>query len=132
MTRSERIGIIGGFVGAAFGSVAWLIVFGIIVRWPFAAAAPFVLAGLGVIGAIRLLDAYPERRLTAAGLLLLWIAAINLVFLNVLWDRIPETVNRMPTGKTPTGMLWATVVILGLAALGLALFVKDRLAARRQ
>jgi hypothetical protein len=121
MEKTYNLGAAIGIMGGALGSVIWLFITGLETYSSFFA---FVPVGCGVLGgffALFLLSRKPERRQIIAGGVILWLVAVNLVFGNLLFDKIPPTVWGMSTGKELFSRLHLNLLLVAMSLFGIYL-----------
>jgi len=107
-----------GHVGAMCGGFSWMLLLGAVLG---DVALLFLAAGgllAGLAGGLRLMTRFPrqQRRVTGGGLI--WMALWSGTVLAVWWDRIPESVGGMTTGKSTAGAIAAGCVLAAVAIVG--------------
>ncbi len=109
-------GIVVGTIGATVGSIGWLVIAGIAIKsWIFS-LLPIILGLVCIISVIKLNNLHPERKFAIIGLTVLWLVILNFIFGNIVYERIPDTVWGIPTGKDMFNHLKLNV-FLGLFSL---------------
>ncbi|MCI0406386.1 MAG: hypothetical protein L0209_10045 [candidate division Zixibacteria bacterium] len=121
MEKTYNAGAAIGIMGGALGSVIWLFITGLATNSPFFAFIPTWCALGGGFFALFLLTRKPERRQLIAGGVILWLVGINLVFGNLLFDKIPPTVWGMSTGKEMFSRLHLNLLLVAMSLFGIYL-----------
>ena len=80
---------------------------------------------LGLLVGLPLSAARPDRYRLVMGLLLLWLAAGNLIVLHLAWDEIPDRAFGISTGKQSLSLEMLTFFVLAVALVGGLLVIKD-------
>ena len=124
MEKTYNAGAAIGIMGGALGSVIWLFITGLATNSPFFAFVPTFCGLAGGFLALFLLTRKPERRQTIAGGVIIWLVAINLVFGNLLFDRIPPTVWGMSTGKEMFSRLHLNLLLVAMSLFGVYLMAQ--------
>lgn len=124
-SRAQGNGMTGALLGVAGGGFAWMVVTGLVIGSPGASALAVLLGLLCFLGGMRLFRARPERRLTVFGLAILWVSAFDLIFVQLYYDEIPDTVGGITTGKEMLSSLVLTIALAILTLLGVALVAWD-------
>ncbi|MCI0331392.1 MAG: hypothetical protein L0196_10710 [candidate division Zixibacteria bacterium] len=124
MEKTYNAGAAIGIMGGALGSVIWLFITGLAANSPFFAFVPTICGLAGGFFALFLLTRRPERRQTIAGGVILWLVAINLVFGNLLFDRIPPTVWGMSTGREQFSRLHMNLLLVAMSLFGIYLLAQ--------
>lgn len=125
MSQPTKPGIVGGSIGSAIGGTAWLIVIGIYIK-----SLPIVLitvvgAILCITGAIKLFSINPARKFSILGLLILWLVVLNFAMGNIIYDRIPDTIGGISTGKEQFSLVQFNIFLAMMSILGFFFIVKD-------
>jgi hypothetical protein len=118
MTHLQKIGIVAGVIGTFLGCTAWMFLLGFALGEPVLIIAPIATGALcGGVG-LWLFKVRPRRYLGICGLAGLWLVMLNGILANAYFDRIPETLGGMSTGKTGWALFQVNffVVALGLFA----------------
>ena len=125
MQESQKAGMKWGIVGSIIGGFSWLVILAMVLKsWPIGVIA--LAAGcIGLLASWRLIDKRPERSLAILGAAVLWIINSNLIFLNLLYDRIPQEINGMTTGKSQISLIQLNGFLAIFAVIGFILVVKD-------
>jgi hypothetical protein len=124
MEKTYNAGAAIGIMGGALGSVIWLFITGLATNSPFFAFVPTFCGLVGGFFALFLLTRKPERRQIIAGGVILWLVAVNLVFGNLLFDRIPPTVWGMSTGKEMFSRLHLNLLLVAMSLFGVYLMAQ--------
>ena len=124
MEKTYNAGAAIGIMGGALGSVIWLFITGLATNSPFFAFVPTYCGLAGGFFALFLLTRKPERRQIIAGGVILWLVAVNLVFGNLLFDRIPPTVWGMSTGKETFSRLHLNLLLVAMSLFGVYLMAQ--------
>ncbi|MFH1622678.1 MAG: hypothetical protein ABIA97_06130 [Candidatus Omnitrophota bacterium] len=123
--QSEKSGIIIGTIGATFGSIAWIVVSGIVIKSLLFILLPLFAGLVCIIMVIKLYKIHPERAFTIMGLAILWLVIVNFVFGNIIYDRIPDTLGGMSTNKNQFNLLRLNVFFGVFSMMGFWFIVKD-------
>ncbi|HLG94086.1 MAG TPA: hypothetical protein VI546_04555 [candidate division Zixibacteria bacterium] len=124
MEKTYNAGAAIGIMGGALGSVIWLFITGLATNSPFYAFVPTICGLAGGFFALFLLTRRPERRQIIAGGVILWLVAINFVFGNLLFDRIPSAVWGMSTGKATFSRLHLNLLLVAMSLFGIYLMAQ--------
>lgn len=127
MSQPQAQGMVGALIGSMGGGFAWLVMTGFVIGSPIVSVLAIVIGVVGFIGGMKIVQACPERRLTIVGLGLIWIALFNVVFVNHVYERIPETVGGMTTGKHVLDALSLTVIVAAIGLVGFGIVMRDLL-----
>lgn len=114
-----------GSAGAIAGGFAWIVMMGCVLRSVFIAAAPVVLGVLCYAAMAALARRFPRKKAAILGFIAVCVSSVNIVFVNVLYERIPDKVGDISTGKesfSAAGIIFFLVVVL---IFGIALILKD-------
>ena len=125
MGKEEKAGLVWGVVGASLGSLAWAVLLGISIGSFGVAIAAAAGAAACIILSIKAYELKPERKLSIIGVSLVWLALLNIVFLNILYERIPEMVGGISTGKSQISLPALNVFLGAFFLAGLILFMTD-------
>ncbi len=122
--QSKKIGIWAGILGTVFGCTAWMALLGAALKDPVLILAPAAVALLCVVAGFWFLNTCPDRLAGIFGLMGLWLMMLNAMIINIYYDRIPETIGGVTTGKSPTGLLEANffIVVLALVSSGFVIY----------
>jgi len=124
-TSSRRVGFLGGLAGVILGGVSWLVISGIVIGSPLVWGLSLAV-GLGLwLAAQRAFAARPDRWSTILGVVMLCILLFNALLLDPVWDRIPERLLGVPSGRGPVPLLQIRLTLGLLAALALTLIARD-------
>lgn len=121
MEKTYNLGAAIGIMGGALGSVIWLFITGLAIQSWFFMTVPLLCGLAGGFFALLLLSRKPEQRQIIAGSVILLLVAINLVFGNLLFDRIPLTVWGMSTGKEGFSRLHLNLLLVAMSLFGIYL-----------
>ncbi|MGH7614288.1 MAG: hypothetical protein ACREMW_09665 [Gemmatimonadales bacterium] len=121
----RRIGLLGGLAGVIFGGLSWLVISGIVIGAPLVWGLSLA-AGLGLwIAARHAFAARPERWGTILGVVMLSILLVNALLLDPVWERIPDRLLGVTTGRGQAPLLQIRFTLGLLAALALAFIARD-------
>ncbi len=115
----------GGVFGAGVGGFAWIVLLGAVNGSAALLAAGLAFMIVGLLVGLRLAAARPDRHRLVTGLLLLWVAAGNLLVLRLAWDEIPDRAFGISTGKQSTSLESLSIFVLAVALVGGWLVIKD-------
>ena len=122
----------GGLIGTAGGGFAWLVITGFVIGSPLVSLLAVILGLVCFAGGMILFRARPERRLTVVGLAIVWTALFNVVFVNAVYDQIPDSVGGITTGKGAFNSFSLTLLMAALAVSGFALVAWDLMRTEKQ
>jgi len=131
MKDSRRTGIIAGSAGAIFGSLIWIIILGITLKSIYIAVIPMILGLLAFLVVVFIANKKPDKFLRITGVLLVYISGINLVFLNFLFNRIPDTIGGVSTGKSLFTLLQLNFFVGIFLIAGIIILIKDFRASKK-
>ena len=117
--------MLGSLVGGTVGGFGWVVLFGIANRSLLMTGVPLIVGAICVTVGMRLFDARPQRQFAIAGLAELWIVLFDLLFVNLWYDKIPETLAGITTGKAQWSLLSLNLFLLVFSMLGFACVIKD-------
>ena len=124
-TPDRRIGFLGGLAGVILGGVSWLVISGIVIGAPLVWGLSLA-TGLGLwLAARHAFATRPERWSTILGVVMLCVLLFNALLLDPVWDRIPERLFGVHTGRGPVPLLQIRFTLGLLAALALTLIARD-------
>lgn len=123
--QGEKLGLIGGTIGTAIGGTSWLIILGISLKSILLATVPVLWGLIGVIAVIKLYDINPERKFLIIGAGILWIIVLNFILGNILYDKIPDTLGGMSTGKDQLSLLHINIFLGLILLLGFWFILRD-------
>ncbi len=115
----------GGVFGACVGGFAWIVLLGAVNGSAALLAEGLAFMTVGLLVGLRLAAARPDRHRLVMGLLVLWVAAGNLLLLNLAWDEIPDRAFGISTGKQSVTLATLNVGLLAMALVGLGLLIRD-------
>ena len=116
---------IGTTAGITLGGTAWLIVLGIAVKSQFIIMLPILFGALCIFGSLYLYHRYPERKFAINGAAILWLIVWNSILANALYDKIPDSVGGITTGKNQFSLAQVNVILIALTVLGMWFLIKD-------
>ena len=121
----QKIGFLGGLAGVILGGVSWLVISGFVIGAPLVWGVALG-CGLGLwLGARRAFAVHPERWSTILGGVMLCVLLVNALLLDTVWDRIPERLFGVTTGRTTMPLLQIRLTVGLLAILALTLIARD-------
>ena len=115
----------GGVFGACVGGFAWIVLLGAVNGSAALLAEGLAFMIVGLLVGLRLAAVYPDRHRLVTGLLLLWLAAGNLLVLRLAWDEIPDRAFGISTGKQSVTLATLNVGLSAMALVGLGLLIRD-------
>lgn len=125
MKQSEKTGIIGGTIGATIGGTAWLIIGGISMKSPLCILVPILWGLICIIAVLKLYNINPKRKFLIVGASLLWLVVLNFALGNILYDKIPDTLAGMSTGKEQFSLVKLNIFLGLMSLLGFYFLIKD-------
>ena len=123
--QGEKAGLIGGAIGTTIGGTSWLIILGISMKSILLATVPVLWGLVGVIAVIKFYDINPERKFLIIGAGILWIVVLNFILGNILYDKIPDTLAGMSTGKDQFSLLQINIFLGLISLLGFYFILRD-------
>lgn len=123
--EAEKIGLIGGAVGATVGGLSWLIILGIVLKSPLYTVLPILWGIVCIVAVVKLYAINPQRFCAIIGTAILWIMVLNIMLGNMLYESIPDTVGGMSTGKEQMSLLMINVFMALFLVPGFFLLVRD-------
>ncbi len=118
MSNPETNGMTGGLLGTAGGGFAWIVITGFVIGAPIVSGLAVILGLVCFAGGMVLFRAQPQRRLTVIGLAIIWVALFNVIFVNFYYERIPDTIGGITSGKGAWSSQSVTVLMAVLAVVG--------------
>ena len=110
---------VGSLVGIIGGGLAWLVIAGFVIGDPLV-WAPAIASGVALwLGAARAWARHPERHATIVGLVALSVIVICALYVEPVFDRIPDRLFGETTGKTAFPVI-RLKLMLGVMAAGAA------------
>jgi len=103
--KGKNLGIILGSAGAVLGGLLWIIITGIVIKSALFIILPSIIAVASILIVIKLYYMYPEKWLVSLGSLILFLGIINVIFVNILYSRIPAFIGEISTGKNQMGLI---------------------------
>jgi hypothetical protein len=130
-SQSQKLGIYLGGLGAAIGSIAWLVVLGFAIQSLWLIIVPLVYGLIGWLLWSALALKFPNRILGIIGLFALWFVIFNFIVGNLIYDQIPAEIWGEPTNveQQTVSDLNRWLTIFGIV--GLALIIWDRIKSKR-
>ena len=125
MIQTDKTNYIGGIIGATIGGIAWLVCAGISIQSPLTAILPLILGIIGAFVEIKLYNNKPERKYALMGIGLLWLVIINFIFVNIIYDKLPNTFLGISTGKDTFNLTHLNISLGGISLLGFYFLIKD-------
>lgn len=110
-SNKQKIGIAAGLIGAILGGLIWIIIVGIVLRSALFIAVPSIIAVASLVVFIKIYYMFPQRWLTILGALFLFLAIVNIIFINILYPIIPDYVGEISTGKNQMSLLQVYVFL---------------------
>lgn len=127
MKDARKAGLVIGSAGAIFGSILWIVILGAVLKSVITVTIPIALGIICFFAVVILADRYPERYLSILGVMILLVSEINFVFANLLFERIPNEVCGISTGKECFTAVHINIFIAIFFIAGLALILTDAL-----
>ena len=125
MEHPQGKGAFWGIVGATIGGIGWIIILGIVLRSPAVTTIAAVLGVITLFVALKLYQISPDRTFAIIGTVLLWLIIINSIFLNVLYEAIPEKLGVLTTGKDQFSLLMLNIQIGIFSVVGFFFLILD-------
>ena len=132
MAEKNRFTIVIAAAGAVFGGLFWVVIMEIALRSWFHALIPVFLGGLCIFGVIKLYNRRPERKLAIIGLAILWLVVINFIFINVLYDSVPNILWGVSTGKNQISLYMLNLYMGIFSLAGFIFVIADILGRKRK
>ena len=129
MKRVKKIGLLVATMGTVLGGTLWVLILGIYFTSPGLIFICVIWGMIGLIGTIKLYDVRPHRKLALAAVLLIWLTTLNFTLGNILYERIPFSLDGIPTGKekfslVELNLLLGACLIVAIVLFALVTFTK--------
>jgi hypothetical protein len=125
MKQSGKLSFIGGIIGISLGGTAWLLLLGIYLKSPSVIFLTIIWEIIAIVGSIRLYKINHSRKLAIFAMAILWIVVLNFALANILYDKIPDTIAEITTGKQSFSIVKLNLFFGILSFIGFSLLVKD-------
>jgi len=125
MKHPQGKGAFWGIVGATIGGIGWIIILGVVLRSPAIATIATALGVTTLFVALKLYQISPDRAFAIIGTVLLWLIIINLIFLNLLYETIPEKLGGLATGKDQISLITLNIQIGVFSIVGFFFLILD-------
>lgn len=107
------------------GGLAWLLITGAVINAWWAIGLILLIGIFSIVTSFRYIDRYPGRERAILGTLMLWVIVVNFVFANAIYDRIPDYILGISSGKAQFSLLCINLFLGLLSFLGFGLVLKD-------
>ncbi len=129
--KGKDLGIILGSAGTVIGGLTWIIITGIVIKSTLIVTVTSILAVASILIIVKLYYMFPEKWLIILGSLILFLVIINIVFLNILYPKIPEFIGEISTGKSEVALIQintflAIFSVWGLFCIFIGIFKKKK------
>ncbi len=114
-SKGQKLGIFLGLFGTILGGLLWIIITGIVLKSMIFIIIPAVLLIASTVIVYLIYNKYPHKWLVILGALIIFLVIINLIFINILYQRIPDYVGGITTGKNEMSLLQVNI-FLGIFA----------------
>ncbi len=125
MDKYEKMGLFAGVSGATLGATLWLILLGVAISSSVLTLFPMVFGIVCVYGVIKLYNARPQRKLSITGLAVIWLILWNAILCNLYFDRIPEMIGNISTGKEQISLIQVNGMFVVFFLVGFGLILAD-------
>lgn len=125
MDKNERIGLIFGIAGSALGATLWLVILGVIIKSTLLIVLPIIVGALCIYATIKFYNIQPNKKSSIFGLAIIWLIFWNMLLCNLYFDKIPQSVGAMTTGKTLFSLIQINVMFLIFFLIGCGLIIRD-------
>ena len=125
MSQSKRKHFIGGVIGGTIGGICWMIIAGIAIKSSLLIVLPIVWGLICIVGEVKLYNDYPERKFAIMGLGIFWLLILAFIVVNNIYDKIPETLWRITTGKNQLSLLKLNIFLGCFSLWGFYWIIKD-------
>lgn len=125
MEDPKKMGLIFGSFGTILGGVLWLVILGVVLKSLLLILVPFLLGIVCFILVVVLSNRYPEKYLAILGMVIVFITFINLLFVNLFFDKIPDTIGGITTGKAGFNIIQINLLLGAMLLIGFFLSLKD-------
>ena len=115
LTKGQKLGIFLGLFGTMLGGFLWIIITGIVLKSMIFIIIPAVLLIASTVIVYLVYNKYPHKWLVILGALIIFLVIVNLIFINILYQRIPDYVGGITTGKNEMSLLQVNI-FLGIFA----------------
>jgi len=138
--RPERVAMVGGACGIAFGGLSWMVILGVAINSIPLITLPALVAILSILFIPKLYDINPERKLSILGLAIIAVIMLNFFAINMVYDRIPDNLWQdaprkfsclLTTGKSGVSLLMINIYLTFFGLAGCALILADVLKRKR-
>lgn len=124
MTKSERIGFIGGSAGASIGSLVWAVFLGLKIGQIWIVLGALLGMVIGVYVPITLYKKYSDKRKSIMGVLIFWLTSINFVLANTMFRYFPE-IESNPSANIDIVFFQINIMLFVMSAAGMGFIISD-------
>ncbi len=104
-SKGQKLGIFLGLFGTMLGGFLWIIITGIVLKSMIFIIIPAVLLIASTVIVYLIYNKYPHKWLVILGALIIFLVIVNFIFINILYQRIPDYVGDISTGRNQMGLL---------------------------
>lgn len=115
----------GAVLGTVLGGISWAVIAAMLLRDSALSVIALALCAALVFAGFRFLHAYPERRLSVFGALVMAVIAANAFLINRLYDAIPSSAWGVTTGKGSVSLFSLNCMLAVFGVVGAALVAAD-------
>ncbi len=124
---AKKSGILWGSLGSIVGGLSWIVVLGVALGSFWVVAMAVFVGILGFVVTVIFLNHSSERYFLMMGSLMSGLALANIAAINLFYERIPETINGITTGKESLSLPVINLFLILLLLAGLFFVFKDLL-----
>ena len=110
-SKNKNLGMLLGSAGAILGGLLWIIITGIVLKSVLFITVPSILLVASILIVIKLYNMLPEKWYIILGATILFLVIINIIFVNILYSKIPDFVGEISTGKNQMGLLQINIFL---------------------
>jgi hypothetical protein len=111
LPKGQNLGVFLGSLGAILGSLLWIIITGVVLKSMIFIIIPAVIMIAGMAVFYLFYKKYPQKWLVILGALIVFLVMVNLIFANILYQRIPDYIGGISTGKEQMGLLQVNIFL---------------------
>jgi len=110
--EQQKIGFLGGSLGAIIGGLSWFMVLGFVIHSALLVILPVIFGVFCAVVVVKMCNTYPKSYFSITGLLLLAIVIFNLTVGNIFYGHISSSVWGTFT-RLKFNAFWAAISLMG-------------------